>query len=497
MPRQPKLSPELVALLHHIELHKSGWWDRAFQQLILAVLWMSGTALVLSEIGSALRKSFAVTLSDDEISPQLDALVSAGCMVQLPAGQYKICEATALSLEGGIAESKAIEVAASEAFNRLVNRYCPSIASRAMWSNFNARFLRPFVRRAGARTYQLLSAKGQLIDVSSTSEYIDRFPPNFRRGICRVFDEFFSPESSDTRAYILRALNAYFIVQSSSLSTDTVRALRALTDTQPVLKLFLDTNVLLVLLDLDAKGRGYGLSKLTTLISSLKDSVIVKLYVLPETVDEARRVLTAVCAEMRPLRLTPKLLDAFLNLASSGISLRYLHECKGVGRRVDPDVYFGPYLNHFVQVIRSKGIELFNAVLRNRQVSDASDARALFDSLHPAADAVAPQRLDHDFRMWQFVGAARPQNVGSALEAEYWILTLDRHLLEFDDRYWKKRSQACSLPLCLHPTTLFQMLGLWVPRTAELEEAIMGSLGPVMSHQFDALSAVATLTARI
>lgn len=50
------IRPELVSLIHHVELNKAGWWDGAIRQFILAAIWLNGKAT--RSIGSNL-----VTLS--------------------------------------------------------------------------------------------------------------------------------------------------------------------------------------------------------------------------------------------------------------------------------------------------------------------------------------------------------------------------------------------------------------------------------------------------
>lgn len=69
------------------------------------------------------------------------------------------------------------------------------------------------------------------------------------------------------------------------------------------------------------------------------------------------------------------------------------------------------------------------------------------------------------------------------MEASYWLVTLDFQLLGFDS--FKHRGRASYVPVCIHPTVLVQLLQLWLPRDAKVDEAMINSLRPMLPHDFD------------
>ena len=86
--------------------------------------------------------------------------------------------------------------------------------------------------------------------------------------------------------------------------------------------------------------------------------------------------------------------------------------------------------------------------------------------------------------LWHFVNDNRPALVESPIDAQGWILTVDFRLIGFDEH--KQRRSNSTVPLCLHPTSLIQLLQFWVPRTREFEEAILGSLRlPFLFQELD------------
>ena len=55
MATERQLPPEIVSLVHHVELNKAGWWDKAIERLILGLLLWLDRPLTLEELQAALR----------------------------------------------------------------------------------------------------------------------------------------------------------------------------------------------------------------------------------------------------------------------------------------------------------------------------------------------------------------------------------------------------------------------------------------------------------
>lgn len=86
--------------------------------------------------------------------------------------------------------------------------------------------------------------------------------------------------------------------------------------------------------------------------------------------------------------------------------------------------------------------------------------------------------------LWHFVNDTRPALIESPIDAREWILTVDFRFIAFDEH--KQQRTKSTVPLCLHPTSLIQLLQFWVPRTKEFGEAILGSLRlPFLFQELD------------
>ena len=84
--------------------------------------------------------------------------------------------------------------------------------------------------------------------------------------------------------------------------------------------------------------------------------------------------------------------------------------------------------------------------------------------------------------LWHFVMDKRPAAVDSPLDVGFWAITEDMRLIAFDRwKRWKKGFAAC-----LAPAAMMQLLQFWLPRSEELERALVGSIRlPFLLMDFD------------
>jgi hypothetical protein len=222
------------------------------------------------------------------------------------------------------------------------------------------------------------------------------------------------------------------------------------------------------------------------LSKQLPPSITVKFYVTPVTLDETKRVLSAVENSIRGI--------AYMNLAEgalrtdiSGIARKYF-EARLLTPSLDPSTFFGPYISNLQVYLKSKGVEIYNQNLdeyKTKQVviDDIMNQRDL-QQRQCQYRAKQYEAIEHDMVLWHFVKDKRPVYVESPVEAQYWIVTVDYRFLGFDA--FKRKKEDGSVPVCIHPSALTQMLQFWVPRSEKLEEAILSSLRlPFLFHSFD------------
>src|SRR5271165_5146041 len=93
------LSAEIASLVHHVELHKSGWWDSGIERFIMAAIWLNGRSLNDKEIVQELRNRFFLNTDTARIKKHTDILCADGTLVCLSGGSYKISERAAREFE--------------------------------------------------------------------------------------------------------------------------------------------------------------------------------------------------------------------------------------------------------------------------------------------------------------------------------------------------------------------------------------------------------------
>ncbi len=493
----PMLPPELISLVHYVELNKVGWWEKALQQLILAAIWISGKCLSSQEIIDYYQKQFGVALEPSRVKAQLDFLCSTNMLICVPDERYKISEATLKEFEKRLKEAEKIESESKRKFFEILAKCCPSLDPEITWQEVNKELIIPIIQIMGARTYELLAGVELDLDKDMTFHgYIEKYPPEFRKSIQTAITTFLDPKDAIVRTYILNHLNSFFFLEAGNLKEDTLKTISRLSSVKPTFLIFVDTNFLFSILGLHENPSNEAALLLQELIRQLGDKITVKLYVLPMTVSEAKRVLMAYNRQMNQLRLTNNLAEASLDANLKGIVKKYFEEIKNRGISISADLYFGPYINNLISILKTKNVELFNEKTdkykTDRRVIDDIVTQMEFEKTHQRRLAKSYEQWEHDMVLWHFVRDKRASPLESPLDAIYWIATVDFRFLGFD-AYKKARLQE-PIQTCLHPSTLMQMLQFWVPRTAQFEEAILSSLRlPFLVQEFDPSSERVTL----
>ena len=491
------LPPELLSLVHHVELNKSGWWDKALQQVILAAMWLTDESLTPQGVAAAISDSFSVNLGPEKIAGQIDILCETNTLVRLPDGSIKISEQSFNELQQGlvIADENASQV--KKLFIEHVERACPSIESEQCWQRFNAECLAPLVQELGARTYELVFGMTFDMESSISSSQLSRlYPPELGQQLRSAFIKFLVPKNAAVRSYVLGYLNAYFFLEATNLRNETLQELSERIDKKLTFTIFLDTNFLFSILDLHENPANETAFLLLKVLRTVSQHVATKLYVFRLTVEEAQRVLFAFRETLKGTTLTPNLAESVVESGLSGIPLKFAQACAASGGPIDPESYFNPYLTDFNAILRGKGIELYN-----EKVDHHLTKQEVIDDIIELLDSEAPptaerdrryKALEHDMVLWHFVRDKRLIHIDSPLQANFWVVTIDNKFLNNDQ--FKTRKTSDTIPVCINPTTLIQMLQSWVPRTPEFEEAMLASLRlPFLFQEFDTASEQVTI----
>jgi hypothetical protein len=486
---EKSLTPELINLIHHTELNKIGWWNRSLQQLITSVLWLTDKDLSEAGLERCLNETFHLDVDLPRLRSQCQELKNKGTVIEQPTGDLRLSQAGRNRLEQELAEAQECSNRAKDRFVQLVKEYCPSIEPDKLWDVFQTKLLVPLVTEIGARTYELVS--GSQLDLDTTvrfPEFLRSFEPHQRPEIRKVILTFLNPGDADIRSYILRHLNAYFSVQAGRLSDSTIEALSRSLKNPPTFKVFVDTNFLFSFLEIHENPSNEAAKSLVELTRQIKTKVPCRFYVSPETVDEFKRVVNAQKDFLQGLVLPPNLAQVALEMDLSGVALRFIEFNRTVRQPVSAENYFAPYLEDLIPTLRAKDVDLFNDAmdaysLRQDVIDDILEQQR-FEYSKYGEKAKSYAQLRHDVVLWHFCKDKRPVRVESPIDAVFWVVTVDYHFLGFD--FHKRSTEGASIPICVHPTSLIQLLQFWLPRTSQFEEAMLDSFRlPLMFQEFD------------
>ena len=481
------LPHDLAALIHHVELSKAGWRERALRHLLLATVARHPAGVSPDEIHREASTGLPSPLVRAEVDSVLDSLKSQGRIVQLANGASKLSEETRDEFNDRMIEATNRQHQVEHHFRHA----CSNLPDRIdlTWTAFLDEFLVPLISELGAKTYNILT--GQDTDLQHTNTYLrflSQFSDTDHPAIFESISRFVDSGSDAVRKYVLGLLNTAFLIRVLALPAGALEALLRRTARTLRLRVFVDTNFMFSLLGLHVNPADDIVRALHDVIAQMPNRMNVKLYMLPCTMDEARQTIARYEEKLSLTHRSRRIVDAIRDGTTdlSGISLTYFREAYKGGQYITAKDYFAPYLTNFIDVARSKGIELFNASVDDlRMDQDVIDD--LTDQLEreqnrPEGRRKSYETVLHDMMLWHFTKRLRPPRIDSPLDAEAWVVTIDYGLLGFDA--FRIKRESSKIPVCIHPTVLLQVLQFWIPHNDVLDAALMNSLRP-MPPRFD------------
>lgn len=483
------LPREAVALVQHIELNKAGWWDKAVHRLVMAAVWLAEEPPSVVAIQAALKRTFKLSLPTPKLNLALTSLESRKMLLRLQSDTYRIPEEQRVVFEKDIAASEKVEVQAKKSFCKLVTDDDTGLDPEKVWTTFENDFLGPLINQVGVNAYRLVAGEKLALDPTLVDHFLQPFPQETHSKLRALVTTFIDPKKPEVRAFISRMLHAQFCVEASGLSEEVLSKLNASVGKPIRFVMFVDTNFLFSLLELHENPSNAASEELRELIAQLKNNPRIDLVVTPETIEEAKSSIRYTKGQLSGLPSGRNFTEAALQERFSGMAIRFLSERLRRNDKLSVEDWFDPYLNDFVPMARSKGVELFNEKLDGYSTRQDVINDILLVMKHeerlPEARRKSYPKVAHDMILWHFVNDKRPAYIESPIDANQWILTVDFRFIGFDAH--KQKISKSRVPLCIHPTSLIQLLQFWIPRTKEFEEAMLGSLRlPFLFKDFDA-----------
>ncbi len=283
------LSPEIVSLIHHVELNQNGWWRKAVAQVVRGVLWKTKTPMTQAELSSALKRELGIQLTEDVLVKQLESLALQGAVTRLPGPNFKLTEKAQQELTSAHELATKEQEACRTDFLAACTKHCPNLDGEKVWGEFT-KALVGAIQVTGANLFHLLADGNLERDVDWFAEFLGKFDHAEQVGLRSILATFFAPENRVCRSQVLRLLSAHFFAEASQLRPETLALIEGDKKTRSI-KVVLDTNFIFSVLGLhDNPGDDAALS-LVEVAQKAGRSLDVRFYVLPSTLDEAQRAL--------------------------------------------------------------------------------------------------------------------------------------------------------------------------------------------------------------
>jgi len=493
------MRPEIVSLIHNIELNSPGWRDRVLLRLILASIWLSESprGSTVDEVQSSIRANFQIQVDLFKLHTQINILCSSGNLAHTQNNFYKITDNQRYTYEGEILETIQIERAAAEEFKSAVVGQGISMDYERAWKLFNDHLLNPLIMNCCLGVYDTLTGSNHALDDTIIASFLHHFPSSFHQSLRSACEAFLHTRDSRTRTYLMRLFHSHLCVRSLSFSDEVIARLSGSGDGKPSITLFVDTHFLLFMVGLydsaapvsgpvngPENGTLSTAKAILELFKTVENYLQITLVALPQTVDEALNIIRAKEDAFKGVNITNNLASAALSTGVRGLSRRFFLEARRNRDGLSASDYFTPYRHNLMEFARSKGIEIYKATTQGYQSKQAyvDDQFSMqkIERMVFGEKARTSEQLDHDLLLWHVAAGHRPAQVGTPLKAGAWIVTSDGRLMGFDSQKTKMAadsvSSSCPLPVCIHPSVFIQMLSFWLHRSPSLEEALLASL---------------------
>ena len=322
-----RLSPAIVALIHHTELNRSGWFEAYKKHAISTLFWLENTDLSPQDIIDKQTYVGITGLSSPETSAAfLSELCDENVLIKINEGQYRLTESSFHEVGKLISAAKTLEQAVIANFCEIVERDFDNLSfpnTTHFWIQFHDDFLLPMVEFFGARTYEILTGKTTDIDQAPFAQlFLSTFSTDVRPYVRRIIEAFLDPSNFEFRAYTLRLLNNSFFLIANRYRREHLETLYGGAK-RPVIRCLLDTNFLYSILELHDNPSNDAANALLTTIERAKKYIDVRLYVFPPTVDELKRSLIAQEESLSQLLVSKTLHAAVSDGAVSGVVLKF------------------------------------------------------------------------------------------------------------------------------------------------------------------------------
>jgi hypothetical protein len=472
-----ELPPQVISLIHYVELSQSGWWEETIDRCVMGILWLIKLPSPVGKIRKEIESNLGLELKATEINDSLSRLVQKDKVNNLGDGRYKLTLSSENDLSRQVENSQKIEENVKLKFKQKIEAISPKIDSEKLWGVFIKKLLIPLVTDSGARIYQFLFSKtgkeNQFVNL--TEEFLEELPEKDRDELSKCISEFIDPNDPEVTKFIFSYLDAYFVVSSSGLSPKVTNKLSSLRDEPAEFIIYVDTNFIYSILGLHDNPSNEAAKDLMELAHSVSNSIHIKFAVNPLTLEETKQSLKAKRITLGSIPFPSNLAEAATKSNVTGLYKTFFQQVSAAGTSLTSNDFFSVYENNLIRILQDNGIEVLDdeKIDKYKSYPDViSDVRnqVYFEETKYKERAKSEAKITNDVILWHYTKDLRPKTAFLPIDAKYWIVTVDYRLLLFD-RF--KTDKLLIPPICMLPAQLIQVLRFFSPRSVDFEKIML------------------------
>jgi hypothetical protein len=402
---------------------------------------------------------FGLKIPEPDIRFAIEKLVSEGTLIRSATGKFVLPEVVRKSIQDSIDATYSLETKVREGWQAQISNLSPELDLKQVW-NALRRYLSNAFQRHGIQTVSLLDSS---IDIpqgysESLSSILDgvlasEIPTDQISIAKQVISDFMAtsgnyPERTKYIAELADGAFNYFALAIAPSSANQLR--RSLNP----LKLFLDTNFLFGVLDLDVNPRVAIASELLGTIQ--KYGLPFELISHEITIKELLSSINNYADNLGSRKWSHSISRAAVTSKFlSGVELRYYQRFLDDG--IDVESFFMPF-KHADAILEQNNINVYHP--QDERINE----RATLIEEYKAFLKIRKQektykKIDHDMTVLDIVRQLRSETT-STLEAKALFITCDYTLYKFD---WETSKKSGSNACTVLPNIFWQVLRPFIP----------------------------------
>lgn len=413
-----------------------------------------------NEVAQALSTYFSVELPLGEVRQALETHLRDGRLLPArPGGRITLSASTRAAVEGRIEDASKLEETVRREWLLEVAAAYPGLDGEVLWRSLKA-YLAAVFRQNGALAVELLrpgsdtspgtgNGLAKLLATALKAHGTYEMPD-----AASAVTLFFRSSTPARTRYVSQLLDGTFTFFALSVSDATAEFLRG---QLPSTRLFLDTNVILGILDLHENPMQEATFELLAFLK--KHHLPYQLYCHERTLKELNELVEGASRKLLVARFTPALSRAVAQWSDrtsrlTGIERRY-HALNAV-QPLDPKVFLSKF-EHVMELLADKGVKLYRESPPELDVLVKGEYIAEFEHFLAQRHKERPYLArDHDIVVWMSLQRQR-RRASNALKAGALLLTHDYALFDFDARFLR-RKDASHVATAVLPQQLVQVL---------------------------------------